>query len=245
MSDEGRANGPAVERPGADQVVLRAEGVTRAFQTGAERLEILRGVDLDVRRGEVVAILGPSGSGKSTLLHILGGLDRPGAGRVFLDSQDLFGYPEAALPELRNRMLGFVFQFHHLLAEFTVLENVAMPLLIAGTGRREAERRAHAVLEEVGFTSRLGHRPGELSGGERAKVATARALANDPVVVLADEPTGNLDAASAAGLVELMRRLCSERGRTMLVVTHNQAVAGRATRRLRLEDGRLYDEKGT
>jgi lipoprotein-releasing system ATP-binding protein len=244
MSDAAPPGGQAVERPGPGQPVLKSEWVTRTFVTGAEELRVLRGADMEVRRGEMVAIVGPSGSGKSTLLHILGGLDRPTSGRVFLDSLDLFGYPEAQLPGLRNRKLGFVFQFHHLLAEFNVVENVALPLLIAGVDRQSAAQRATDVLGEVGFTTRHSHRPGELSGGERAKVAMARALANDPVVVLADEPTGNLDAESADGLAGLMARLCRERGRTMLVVTHNPAVAGRADRRLRLQDGKLSGEAG-
>lgn len=229
------------QRPGSP-VVLKAEAIVRTFETGPEKLEVLSGASLEVRRGELTAILGPSGSGKSTLLHILGGLDRPTSGRVFLDSEDIFGYPESRLPELRNRKLGFVFQFHHLLSEFTVLENAALPVRIAGADARTATARARAVLEEVGFTSRMAHRPGELSGGERAKVAMARALVNDPVLVLADEPTGNLDTASARGLVELMERLSRERQRTMLVVTHNQFVAERAHRRLYLRDGRLHDE---
>lgn len=149
--------------------VLRAQDVWRVFETGAERLEILRGVDLEVRRGELVAILGPSGTGKSTLLHVLGALDRPTKGRVFLDSVDVFSYPETKLHELRSRKLGFVFQFHHLLSEFTVLENVAMPLLVTGVSRPEALERANRVLEEIGFVSRLTHRPAELSGGEQAR----------------------------------------------------------------------------
>lgn len=218
-------------------MVMRAEGITRVFLSGPERIEVLRGVDLEVRHGEIVAILGPSGSGKSTLLHILGGLDRPTGGRVLLDNVDVSAYPESALPELRNRRLGFVFQFHYLLPEFTVLENVAMPLLIAGMPREHAWERAYAVLEEVGFLTRLRHRPSELSGGERAKVAVARALVNDPVLILADEPTGNLDAAATSAIVELMCRLSAERGRTILVVTHNPAVANRATRQLHLQDG--------
>ena len=223
-------------------VVLRAEGVWRVFETGPERLEILRGVDLEVQRGELLAILGPSGTGKSTLLHVLGALDRPTKGRVFLDSVDVFSYPESKLHELRNRKVGFVFQFHHLLSEFTVLENVAMPLLVAGVARTEALDRAHRVLEEIGFVTRLTHRPSELSGGEQARAAVARALVNEPAVILTDEPTGNLDATSAGALVDLMVRLSSERKMTTLVVTHNQAVADRATRRLHLVDGRLHDE---
>jgi lipoprotein-releasing system ATP-binding protein len=222
--------------------VLRAQDIWRVFETGPERLEVLRGADLEVRRGEMVAILGPSGTGKSTLLHILGALDRPTRGRVFLDSLDVFSYSESQLHELRSRKVGFVFQFHHLLPEFTVLENVAMPLLVAGVARAEALNRAHRVLEEIGFLSRLTHRPAELSGGEKARAAMGRALVNDPAVILADEPTGNLDVTSAAALVDLMVRLSSERKMTILVVTHNRAVADRATRRLQLAEGRLSEE---
>ncbi len=234
---------PAVEEPAGPAPVLVAEDVWRVFDSGPEQLTVLRGVNLSVRPGELVAILGPSGTGKSTLLHILGALDRPTRGRVFLDSEDVFRYSEYQLPDLRNQKVGFVFQFHHLLVEFTVLENAAMPLLVAGRSRREALRRAEEVLTEVGFASRLNHRPGELSGGERAKVALARALVNRPAVVLADEPTGNLDSASAAALMDLFARLREERKMTALVVTHNRAVAERATRRLLLSDGVLQDEE--
>lgn len=225
-----------------NEPVLIAEGLWRSFKTGPEKLDVLKGVQFEVHQGELVAIVGPSGSGKSTLLHILGGLDRPDKGRVILDSIDIFKYPESRLPELRNQKVGFVFQFHHLLAEFTVLENVAMPLLIAGVERQAALTKAEQVLEEVGFTTRLQHRPGELSGGERALVAVARALANTPAVVFADEPTGNLDTRSATALMDLLVKLSEEKGRTILVVTHNETLAARARRRLRLCDGRLKDE---
>jgi lipoprotein-releasing system ATP-binding protein len=233
---------PLIPRSLDPSPVLQATDVWRVFETGAERLEILRGVNLEVQKGELVAILGPSGTGKSTLLHVLGALDRPTKGRVVLDSLDVFSYPESRLHELRNRKVGFVFQFHHLLSEFTVLENVAMPLLVAGRARNEALGKAHKVLEEIGFVSRLSHRPAELSGGEQARAAMARALVNDPAVILADEPTGNLDTTSAAALVDLMVRLSSERKMTILVVTHNQAVAARATRRLHLAEGKLSEE---
>lgn len=223
--------------------VLQAIDAWRVFETGPERLEVLCGINLSVRRGELVAILGPSGTGKSTLLHILGALDRPTRGRVLLDSEDVFSYSEYRLPELRNRKIGFVFQFHHLLAEFSVLENAAMPLLVANLDRHEALRRAEEVLADIGFTSRLRHRPTELSGGEKAKVALARALVNRPSVILADEPTGNLDSASAAALMDLIVRLRDERNMTTLVVTHNHAVAERASRRLVLTGGSLRDEE--
>lgn len=238
----GPALGPLNPRSLDPSPVLQATDIWRVFETGAERLEILRGVDLEVQRGQLVAILGPSGTGKSTLLHVLGALDRPTKGRVVLDSLDVFSYPESKLHELRNRKVGFVFQFHHLLSEFTVLENVAMPLLVAGMARTEALGRAHEVLEEIGFVSRLTHRPAELSGGEQARAAMARALVNEPAVILADEPTGNLDSTSAAALVDLMVRLSCERKMTILVVTHNQAVADRATRRLHLAEGKLSEE---
>jgi len=226
-----------------DAAVLQAQDVWRVFETGAERLEVLTGVELEITRGEFVALLGPSGTGKSTLLHILGGLDRPTRGRVLLDSVDLLRYPSSKLPELRNQKVGFVFQFHHLLAEFDVLENVALPLLVAGRPKADAFSRARAVLEEIGFANRLTHRPSELSGGEKSKAAVARALVNEPSVILADEPTGNLDATSAEGLMELLGRLNTSRGVTMLVVTHNREVATRAGRRLVLKDGRLHDEE--
>lgn len=218
--------------------MLIAEDIWRSFQTGPERLEVLKGVNLTVAPGELVAIVGPSGSGKSTLLHILGGLDRPDRGRVVLDSCDIFQYPEDRLPEFRSRKVGFVFQFHHLLNEFTVMENVAIPLLVAGVEKKRALAQAEAVLEEVGFVTRWQHKPAELSGGERALVAVARALANSPAIVFADEPTGNLDSRSTEMLVELLVRLCHN-GRTMLVVTHNERVAGRADRKLELKDGKL------
>jgi lipoprotein-releasing system ATP-binding protein len=241
---QGPGSGPA--EPGTrvpdSATVLHAVGVGRVFATGVERLSVLSDVSLSVKRGEFVAIVGPSGSGKSTLLHILGGLDRPTTGRVFLDSESIFDYPSSRLPALRNQKVGFVFQFHHLLAEFTVLENVALPLLIAGLSQPAAFARAEAALADIGFTSRMTHRPAQLSGGEKAKAAVARALVNEPAVLLADEPTGNLDSASAHSLVELLTRLNRERQLTTLIVTHNQSVAERAHRRLRLVDGRLSEE---
>lgn len=238
-----RTLGPLNPRPlEPSPSVLQAQDIWRVFVTGPERLEVLQGANIEVARGEFVAIVGPSGTGKSTLLHILGGLDRPTRGRVLLDSLDIFGYSSSQLPELRNQKVGFVFQFHYLLAEFTVLENVALPLLIAGRSPETAFQRARRVLEEVGFTERLNHRPAQLSGGEKARTAVARALVNEPAVILADEPTGNLDAASAEGLMELLLGLNRTKSMTMVVVTHNESVARMAGRRLRLSEGTLHDE---
>ncbi len=227
------------ENKGLHLPVLEAHNVWRVFQTGPEKLEVLRGVNLEVKRGDFVAILGPSGSGKSTLLHILGGLDRPTQGRVLLDSLDLSSCSPSKLPELRNKKIGFVFQFHHLLAEFTVLENVALPLFIAGVGQKAAYSQAREVLTELGFTARMNHRPDQLSGGEKARTAVARALVSRPAVILADEPTGNLDVTSAEILVNLFVHLNETKGVTLVVVTHNEAVAARASRRLRLDHGIL------
>lgn len=227
-----------------EEAVLIAEDIWRSFPSGPERLEVLKGASLGIRRGELVAIVGPSGSGKSTLLHILGGLDRPDRGRVILDSCDIFHYPETKLPALRNQKVGFVFQFHHLLTEFTVLENVAVPLLIAGMERKKAMDKAGEVLSEVGFSTRLHHKPAELSGGERALVAVARALANSPAIIFADEPTGNLDSRSTEMLMSLLVRLC-QNGRTILVVTHNEKVARAAVRKLLLQDGKLVYKGGS
>ncbi len=242
IGPEPRTPNPQSPIPGPAPVI-QAQGVWRVFKTGAERLEVLKGVDLSVDRGEFLSITGHSGTGKSTLLHILGGLDRPTQGKVFLDSLDIFSYSSTGLPELRNQKVGFVFQFHHLLAEFTVLENVALPLLIAGRSESEAFSRARHVLEEVDFTNRLNHRPAQLSGGEKSKAAVARALVNEPAVILADEPTGNLDVASSNALMNLLVSLNRNRSMTMVVVTHNQTVAARAGRVLKLSDGKLDNEK--
>jgi ABC-type lipoprotein export system ATPase subunit len=242
MSEQGAGAGPNAQVTMTNPV-LEARGVARVFQTKAERLEVLSGVDLAVAGGEFVSIVGPSGTGKSTLLHILGGLDRPTAGRVMLESQDIFGYPESRLPGLRNEKVGFVFQFHHLLAEFTVLENVALPRLVAGAGEAEAFREAEQVLSEIGFTNRLTHRPAQLSGGEKSKAAVARALVNRPAVVLADEPTGSLDAASSRQLMDLLVGLNRERGLTLVAVTHNPDVAKLARRTLVMREGRLFDDE--
>ncbi|HXG97202.1 MAG TPA: ABC transporter ATP-binding protein [Gemmatimonadales bacterium] len=220
--------------------LLVAKTIRRVFAGGdGQLLEILRGVDVDVRRGEFVAIVGSSGAGKSTLLHLLGALDSPTTGDIWLDGSRYADLDARGAAELRNRKLGFVFQFHHLLREFSALENVMMPLLIGGTAPRTARSRAEEVLSEVGLAGRMSHRPSELSGGEQQRCAVARALVHDPSVVLADEPSGNLDHANAERLHEMFFRLAREYETAVVVVTHNRQLAGRADRILLLEDGRL------
>jgi lipoprotein-releasing system ATP-binding protein len=221
-------------------VLLNARGVRKVYAGGdGQPLEVLRAVELEVRRGEFVAIVGSSGVGKSTLLHLLGALDRPTAGDVWLDGSRYADLDRSGLAELRNRKLGFVFQFHHLLREFSALENVMMPLLISGMAPRQASSRAEELLSLVGLAGRMSHRPMELSGGEQQRCAVARALVHDPSLVLADEPSGNLDHANSNRLHEVFFRLAREYETAVVVVTHNRQLAGRADRILLLEDGRL------
>ncbi len=220
--------------------VLSARGLRKVFLGGdGQPLEVLSGVDLDVGRGEFVAIVGESGSGKSTLLHLLGALDRPSEGSISLEG---LAYEDASTDELdalRNRRIGFVFQFHHLLRDFTALENVILPLRIAGVSAKQAQARAGALLQQVGLTPRALHRPQQLSGGEQQRVAVARALANDPRLILADEPSGNLDAMQADRLHELLGTLARDFETALVVVTHNRQLAARADRILTMEAGRL------
>ncbi|HWG35422.1 MAG TPA: ABC transporter ATP-binding protein [Gemmatimonadaceae bacterium] len=222
--------------------VLESRGVTKRYIGGdGVALDVLRGVDLRVESGEMLAIIGESGSGKSTLLHILGGLDRPTSGDVLLSDRLLSDRSDEELAAVRNRGVGFVFQFHHLLREFSALENVAMPLRIAGESPAVAEARATSLLERVGLGGRLHHRPGELSGGEQQRTAVARALAASPGVVLADEPSGNLDLANGERLHDLLAEVVRDLGVGMVVVTHNMSLADRARAVYQLKEGRLSE----
>ncbi|KGM55893.1 lipoprotein ABC transporter ATP-binding protein [Lysobacter daejeonensis GH1-9] len=228
---------------GADQgeaeAVLMCQGLGMTYAEGKLRTPVFDGLDLAVRKGETVAILGASGAGKSTLLHLLGGLDTPTAGEVFVAGQRMSALSDKARGALRNRALGFVYQFHHLLPEFTALENVMLPVLLSGADVTEGRKRAATLLEAVGLSHRLLHKPGELSGGERQRAAVARALVNNPACVLGDEPTGNLDEKTAATVFDLMLGLNREQGTSLVLVTHDRRLARRLDRVMELHEGKL------
>jgi lipoprotein-releasing system ATP-binding protein len=221
--------------------LMRVEGLKKVYRTGKQDLVIFDDLSFDVRAGETLAIVGESGSGKSTLLHLLGALDRPTAGKVWFGTTDLNGLNDEAAADFRNRELGYVWQFHYLLPEFSALENVAMPLLLTGKPQAESRKQAGEWLKEVGLLERADHRPGELSGGEQQRVALARALIARPKVLMADEPTGDLDGKTAEAVLELILRLHREHGLTSLLVTHNLDFAARCDRVLRIRAGRLEE----
>jgi len=223
------------------EFLVEAIDVSKQYGEGAQAIHVLSGLDLAIRPKECIAIVGESGVGKSTLLHILGMLDQPNSGQVLLDGQDLFALPESDRAALRNREIGFIFQFHHLLPDFTALENVTMPGLIAELSWKEAREQAEAILSQVGLADRLTHRPGELSGGEQQRVAVARALVMKPRLILADEPTGNLDPVTGDAILRLLLNLNQQLGVTMAVVTHSEKLAAAMDRTLRLINGKLQE----
>ena len=225
-------------------IILQGAGLSKTYREGALVTPVFEGLDLAVRRGESLAIVGASGTGKSTLLHLLAGLDQPTAGHVRLMGEDMYSHTEAEKGRLRNRHLGFIYQFHHLLPEFTAVENVMMPLLIAGQAAKQAEIPAKALLEQVGLGHRLQHKPGELSGGERQRVAVARALVNEPACVLADEPTGNLDEKTAASVFDLLMQLKRQHDAALVIVTHDHRLADKCDRVLELSQGLLRERGG-
>jgi lipoprotein-releasing system ATP-binding protein len=221
--------------------IIELKNLTKSYKNGME-FRALDNANLKIEKGEFVAIVGPSGSGKSTLMHLIGLLDTPSSGTLLIDSNDVTKLSDKERSEMRNRMLGFVFQYHHLLPDFTALENVIMPLLIAGKNRKEAKAIAEKLLKEVGLEDRMDHRPGELSGGQNQRVAVARALSCSPAIVLGDEPTGNLDTKTGDMIYELLRRLNKDYNQTFIVVTHNEDLASKADRIIRLVDGKITDQ---
>jgi lipoprotein-releasing system ATP-binding protein len=219
--------------------LLEVRNLYKSYGNGSAKVEVVKGIDLTVEAGDTVALVGPSGAGKSTLLHIMGTIDRPTTGEVLFDGKDIFALSDQPLASFRNRSIGFVFQFHHLLPEFTALENVMMPLLIGGTKKSQAEERSRSLLDDVGLSHRITHRPGELSGGEQQRVAIARALVRSPRLLLADEPTGNLDMKTSEEVHALLYSIQQQTGISLVIVTHNEKLAAGMGRTVRIVDGRI------
>ncbi|MCK4233515.1 ABC transporter ATP-binding protein [candidate division WOR-3 bacterium] len=220
-------------------ILLKGINIKRVFKTGKEKLKVLKGIDITIERGMIHTIVGPSGAGKSTLLHILGGLDRPTEGKVMLDGNSLYDFRDEELAKIRNKKIGFIFQFHHLLSEFSALENVMLPSSIDGISSKKASEKAKNLLTEVGLSDRIDHKPNELSGGEKQRVAVARALINNPSVIFADEPTGNLDSKNSDMLLSMLLELNRKGGITLVIVTHNVGIANRIGNIIRMEDGKI------
>jgi len=219
--------------------MLRADNIHKIYKDGKRELHVLKGVSLELRRDEVIAVVGPSGAGKSTLLHILGGIDKPNSGRVFLDNSDFYSMDDAKRARFRNQKIGFVFQFYHLLPEFTALENVMLPAMIHGETRKSGRNRAEVLLEGVGLAKRMHHRPGELSGGEQQRVAIARALANNPKALLCDEPTGNLDSEMGQEILGILFGLNKKNKTAIIIVTHDKEIAKKADKIVEMKDGEI------
>jgi len=221
------------------ELIIEIQGLKKTFIKNGTPIEVLKGIDLSISRGDSLAVVGASGAGKSTLLHIMGALDRPTEGRVLVKGKDIFNWPEAELVRFRNRTIGFVFQLHNLMPEFTTLENVMLPALIGGLKRREAKKKAEEILEYLELKDRLSHKPGELSGGEQQRVAVARAMVMEPEIILADEPTGNLDTETGKRIEDILVNLNQEKKITLILVTHNPQLAERMSRRIGLRDGKI------
>jgi lipoprotein-releasing system ATP-binding protein len=221
--------------------IIQVVDLYRAFSLGNQKIEVLKGINLEVEEGEMLGIVGASGAGKSTLLHLMGALDRPNRGKIFFDGIDLFSLDDKSLADFRNRKIGFIFQFHHLLPEFTALENTMLPALIRRVSKHKARERAIKILTEMGLEQRLHNKPGELSGGEQQRVAVARAIMNDPDIILADEPTGNLDQKTGESVYQLLRKLNREKSKTLVIVTHSQEIALKLDRVLKLVDGSILN----
>jgi lipoprotein-releasing system ATP-binding protein len=217
--------------------IILTQDLYKTYSQDGHQVPVLKGINLKIRKGEIIAVVGPSGVGKSTLLHLLGALDRPTKGKVFLEKEEIYHLDDSGLAALRNRRIGFLFQFHHLLSDFTALENVMIPGLMRAQSQPEAVFRAREILAELGLGKRLNHRPSELSGGEQQRVALARALVNDPEIIITDEPTGNLDRATGEKIYELLWRLNEAKNKTLIIATHNEHLAARAERIIRLVDG--------